>query len=76
MFVLNGIQTQSGDRYNLLNDLPSMHGLVDLVRISPEPEHTFYWLDQFQQEKRAALPQGDCNGYWHQLAGLNQIEVE
>jgi hypothetical protein len=49
---------------------------VDLVRISPEPEHTFYWLDQFQQEKRAALPQGDCNGYWHQLAGLNQIEVE
>lgn len=79
LFLLNGIQTQSGERYNLLNDLPSMQGLVDVVRLSPEPEHSFSWLDKFQQALENAatshqpLPANDCNGYWHQLAGLQQL---
>jgi collagenase-like PrtC family protease len=32
VFNLNGIQTQSGYCYNLVNDLPNMHDLVDVVR--------------------------------------------
>jgi collagenase-like PrtC family protease len=35
VFVLNGIQTMSGYVYNLGNELASMHGLVDMVRLSP-----------------------------------------
>ena len=82
VFLLNGIQTQSGDRYNLLNDLPSMRGLADVVRLSPEPEQSFDWLDKFQQKLSGSvaghqpLPAGDCNGYWHQLAGLQQAHLK
>ena len=39
LFVLNGIQTQSGAKYNLQNDLPSMQGLVHYVRLSPDPQN-------------------------------------
>lgn len=39
VFVLNGIQTQSGHCYNLINQLPEMEGLVDIVRLSPEKRH-------------------------------------
>ncbi len=35
VFVLNGIQTMSGYVYNLGNQLTSMQGLVDIVRLSP-----------------------------------------
>lgn len=79
LFLLNGIQTQSGERYNLLNDIQSMRGLVDVIRLSPEPEQSFSWLAKFQQALTApaasyqALPATDCNGYWHQLAGLQQV---
>ena len=33
VFVLNGIQTMSGYVYNLGNELTSMQGLVDIVRL-------------------------------------------
>lgn len=46
IFLINGIQTQSGHRYNLVNDLPSMQGLVDVVRLSPEPTGTLEWLQR------------------------------
>ena len=75
IFVLNGIQTQSGYCYNLINDLPAMQGLVDVARISPSSDHAFTVLKQY----RDALTQGidpvkleskECNGFWHQIAGL------
>ncbi|PWW10451.1 MULTISPECIES: U32 family peptidase [Pseudidiomarina] len=76
VFVLNGIQTQSGTRYNLVNQLPSMQGLVDIVRLSPQLEGTFSWLEKFRQnqhgEQRQALEPNDSNGYWMALAGLVQ----
>ncbi|RUO36389.1 U32 family peptidase [Aliidiomarina sanyensis] len=74
VFVLNGIQTQSGSRYNLINQLPEMSGWVDIARLSPEPEQTFDWLTRFQRnihgEAPVPLSEGDCNGYWLQLAGM------
>lgn len=76
VFLLNGIQTQSGDRYNLLNELSSMKDLVDVVRISPSFEDTFQWLTQFYQAKTCTLPKSDCNGYWHQVAGLYRVPDE
>lgn len=74
VFVLNGIQTQSGTRYNLINQLPGMNGLVDIVRISPQPGGTFDWLQRFRSningEHPVTLTNKENNGYWLQLAGL------
>lgn len=81
LFVLNGIQTQSGDRYNLINELPGMTDLVDVIRLSPQVEDTFLWLDKFKArlhnpQQIATLAQQDCNGYWHRLAGIQQLNDE
>ncbi len=78
IFTLNGIQTQSGQRYNLLNDIDSMRGLVDIVRLSPQAEGTFEWVDQFHKaihsnSARANIPDADINGYWHKLEGMRHI---
>ncbi len=79
VFVLNGIQTQSGSCYNLLADIPGMQGLVDVIRLSPQGDDTFQWLDHFATAlaqgasplPRAALDK-QCNGYWHKIAGMHQ----
>jgi len=72
LFVLNGIQTQSGAKYNLQNDLPSMQGLVHYVRLSPDPQDFFSKISQFSQGEAAALLPNEVNGYWHRLAGFYQ----
>ncbi|WP_434762026.1 U32 family peptidase [Vibrio fortis] len=75
VFNLNGIQTQSGYCYNLINDLPNMHDLVDVVRLSPLGVDTFSELNNFKANERGENPiqiaDRQCNGYWHQLAGLD-----
>ena len=75
VFVINGIQTQSGLKYNLINEQRSMHGLVDIMRISPELDNTFDVINQFvQQAKQPHYRKLDktkeVNGYWHNIAGL------
>lgn len=75
VFVLNGIQTMSGYVYNLGNELASMHGLVDMVRLSPMGHETLEMIDAFRANESGAAPlplteQNDCNGYWKRLAGL------
>lgn len=76
VFVLNGIQTQSGYCYNLLNDIESMAGLVDVARISPSSLDSLTTLAQFKQKSLGAEQYVkhdnlQCNGYWHQIAGLS-----
>lgn len=78
VFTLNGIQTQSGQRYNLLNDIDSMRGLVDIVRLSPQTEGTFDWIDQFHKaihsnSASVNVPESDINGYWHKIEGMRHI---
>ena len=75
VFVLNGIQTMSGYCYNLGNDLVSMSGLVDIVRLSPEDQHTLPMFEHFRANESGRSPlmmaqRNDCNGYWRNLAGL------
>ena len=77
VFVLNGIQTQSGYCYNLLNDVPSMQGLVDVIRLSPQDETTLTWLERFSAARGgeispSPLTSRDCNGYWHRIAGMER----
>lgn len=79
VFVLNGIQTQSGYCYNLGNDLRSMHGLVDIVRISPDAPDDLAVIDHFRQNETGAQPLDlaqaqNCNGYWRKVAGLELVE--
>lgn len=80
LFTLNGIQTQSGDRYNLVNELHSMNGFVDVVRLSPEIDGTFDWLEKFRNaynnNTRTPLDEIDCNGYWHKIAGIKSINID
>lgn len=74
LFVLNGIQTQSGLRYNLLNEVPQLAALTDIVRVSPENLDSIAIATQFKQQlehyQSYALANQECNGYWHQIAGL------
>ncbi len=73
--VTLGIQTMSGYVYNLGNELTSMHGLVDMVRLSPMGNETFAMLEAFRANENGAAPldltsNSDCNGYWKRLPGL------
>lgn len=77
LFVLNGIQTMSGYCYNLSNDIESMKGLIDVLRISPQHQDTFDILEQFikqaQQAEFIKLPENHSNGYWHQIEGMSTV---
>ena len=79
VFILNGIQTQSGDCYNLGNHLKEMNGLVDVIRLSPENSDIFSMLKKFKANESGQQPltldsQQDCNGYWLKLPGLALVE--
>lgn len=79
VFVLNGIQTQSGYCYNLLNDVESMQGLVDVIRVSPHSTEAFSTLSNFKQQlstspQRYPLDTLECNGYWHHIAGTHSSQ--
>lgn len=78
VFVLNGIQTQSGYCYNLGNELASMRGLVDIVRLSPQSLDTLTMVDSFRANEQGHAPltltqNADCNGYWRRVAGLELL---
>jgi O2-independent ubiquinone biosynthesis protein UbiV len=84
--AMNGIQTQSASRCNLLGELPGLCSLgVDVLRISPVSRHTERVIETFHHCLRqpADLPRGiaelgrlsqdpDCNGYWLGAAGIHQ----
>ncbi|SQC16480.1 putative protease [Klebsiella pneumoniae] len=55
MFVLNGIQTMSGYVYNLGNELTSMHGLVDMVRLSPMGQRDLRHARGLPRQRKRAL---------------------
>ncbi|MEA2094664.1 MAG: U32 family peptidase [Pseudomonadota bacterium] len=83
--VLNGIQTQSARTLNLIGELDDLTGLgVDVLRISPQSQHTEFIIDTFHAclqnsasipDARAQLgnfmPVGECDGYWHGHAGMD-----
>jgi collagenase-like PrtC family protease len=77
LFRMNGIQTMSGSIQNLINDLPYMEGLVDIVRISPHSMEAIDWVDKFRNahvDKSRMSLEGFCNGYWHKIEGMKAIQ--
>ena len=73
LFVLNGIQTMSGDCYNLTNEQQAMEGLVDIMRVSPEGKQAFEILEKLKQSSAVPLAANHSNGYWHHIAGIHQL---
>ncbi|NMP32357.1 U32 family peptidase [Thalassotalea sp. M1531] len=71
LFVLNGIQTMSGECYNLTAEQQSMMGLVDIMRVHPESDNAFNVLKQLKNQQSIPLSSGHSNGYWHQIAGIH-----
>ncbi len=85
--TINGIQTQSALVYNLVRELPAMAALgVDVVRISPQAQHTESVIALFHAVASGALasaeamarmaplmPDSACDGYWHGKPGLEAI---
>jgi collagenase-like PrtC family protease len=85
--VLNGTQTQSARVYSLLAEIDALRGLgVDVLRISPQWQHTAQVLQQFhaamcgnctpteaQRQISALMPDQPCNGFWYGRAGLEQV---
>ena len=85
--VLNGTQTQSARVYNLIESLPDLQALgVDVVRLSPQAEHTAEVVALFDAVRRGTLapseaqvllqplmPGEGCNGYWHGQPGLDWV---
>ena len=84
--VLNGIQTQSALTHQALDRVPELHALgVDVLRISPQSEHTFHILELFeaalaggnlealQRGLTPLLPLGPCNGYLAGEAGMDHV---
>jgi collagenase-like PrtC family protease len=77
--TLNGIQTQSAEVYDLSDSIEELRGLgVDMVRVSPQSEHTMRILDGFG-ERIAGRPgpalepfrlAPPCNGYWYGAPGM------
>ena len=84
--TLNGIQTQSAQVHTLLGDLPGVCAEgVDLLRVSPQGEHTAEILQLFRQALDGLIPPADalhealpllpaepCNGFWHGRPGVEQ----
>lgn len=74
---LNGIQTQSAAKINLINQIPSMMQLgVDVFRLSPsDPLHDHMQINNIRkaidtQSIVTNITAEECNGYWYGQAGF------
>jgi len=87
--VLNGVQVQSAQVYQLLGELPELQRLgVDYLRLAPLHRGTEAVVETFAsclggtlspaagvERLRALAPLGLANGYWHREPGLRDIAV-
>ncbi|MCD8513409.1 MAG: U32 family peptidase [Nitrincola sp.] len=86
VFVLNGIQTLSGARCNLLNQLSFMEEQgVKTVRLSPQAQNMGQVVTVFDKKRRGVVEKDqeiplfaiqDCNGYWFGRPGMEYVLSE
>ncbi len=82
LFIINGIQTLSGEHYNLENELQRMGEIgVDLVRLSPQREGMTDVVQRFAQRlhepsstRIPLLNESQCNGYWYGEPGMKWVD--
>lgn len=85
-FTINGIQTQSGKIQHLLPHWKQMQEIgVDIMRISPQPNHMSEVIQRYAQVINAESSDTDvesmlsapaCDGYWRGESGMNYIAAE
>lgn len=78
--TINGIQTMSAQSYNLLNEVPVMLQMgIDIIRVSPQPQHTAAIVAAFDAARRGKTvdpdtrawdAEGLVDGYWFGEAGI------
>lgn len=82
LFTLNGIQTQSADVYNLIEELPAMREMgVDIIRLSPQLHDMNEIIQQYDAARRLGVPvtipeKHTVNGYWYQRPGMESVTSE
>ncbi len=82
LFVINGVQTLSGEHYNLENELQRMREIgVDLVRLSPQREGMTNVVKRFAERllepSSTSIPllnKSQCNGYWYGEPGMKWVD--
>ena len=86
---LNGIQVQSGETYNLVNEIEELRAFkVDVLRLAPQPQGMPEVVDAFRRVLEGKLapaaaadrllphqPGGSCNGYWHGAPGMHRMHA-
>ncbi|RMF18914.1 MAG: U32 family peptidase [Gammaproteobacteria bacterium] len=79
VFTINGIQTQSGKRYDLSDRVQEIRAAgATHIRISPEPEGTADVVRRFRRALagEAVVADADsCNGYWYGKPGLDRLSA-
>ncbi|MFE8069934.1 U32 family peptidase [Marinobacteraceae bacterium S3BR75-40.1] len=81
LFTLNGVQTLSGVRCDLLREVPKMREMgVRSVRLSPEQAGMLPVIERFRaacdgatvsQDPLAMVDTDACNGYWYGQPGMD-----
>lgn len=86
---LNGIQTQSGETYNLIQEIADLRALkVDVLRLSPQAQGMFEIVDAFRRVVEGELEPaaaagllapyqaaGPCDGYWYGAPGMDRVRA-
>lgn len=80
LFNINGIQTQSGEKIDLIEEVRAMTRLgVDIARLSPESgvQQMTTIIDRFDRARHGqaiSIPDDTpvCNGYWYGNAGMER----
>lgn len=86
---LNGVQVQSGETYNLVNEIGELQALgVDILRLAPQAQGTFEIIDTFRRVMEGQLESsvaggilaphqaaGFCDGYWHGAPGMQRVHA-
>lgn len=84
--TLNGVQTQSARVLNLLADHADVAGVADILRISPQRQHTHEILatchdlvcrrlpaDAAFARSQPWMAERPCNGFWHGRPGADYL---
>lgn len=79
LFTMNGIQMQSGLCNNLINEISSMHGLIDIVRLSPLDDIDIFTIiakyrEALTHKVHYPLSDQECDGYWLGNAGKERYQ--
>jgi collagenase-like PrtC family protease len=86
LFVINGIQLQSGLPTNLLGEMDTLQQLkVDVLRLSPQAEGMEQIVMAFDAVRKGKQSEAVtklmaaktewCNGYWHGEAGMVNVSA-